>query len=482
MRFWTLDNFREVTAGRWLRRPADDTAPADLAGLSPDSRRIAPGQVFCAIAGERFDGHQFIQQAIDAGAAMVMVEQEACLEGVRTGTAAVLLVDKTVSALGRLASAYRRRLGAKVIAVTGSAGKTTTKQMIHAVLASRYVGKASPRSYNNHIGVPLTLLAVEPRDRYVVVEVGSNAPGEIAALGRIVEPDIAIITHVGLAHVEKLGTLADVAREKAALLTSLREGGLAIVNGDIESLQGHLKVAPNLIRFGRSDACDLRLTDCHPTPGGARFTVNGRAAFELPLLGEHNAVNALAAVAAGRHMNLDDDQIAAGLREVAPPNMRLNVRRLGQGERAITIINDAYNANPDSAAAALAVLAAYPTSGRRIAVLGDMLELGQQAPPLHRALGERVTGSGIDAAVFIGRAGLFAAEAAARVWDESKVHAIAAWDDQTADHVASLIRPGDTVLLKGSRAMGLERLVPAIEHRFGAGIAGVRPRRSSEPR
>lgn len=464
MSFWTADNLQKVTSGRWIMRADAPRTTEHLSGLSIDSRTITRGQVFCAVRGERFDGHNFVAQAVDAGSPLLIVEREEAMAGVPRGIAGALLVDSTIASLGRLAAAYRKTLTTKVIAVTGSAGKTTTKQMIHAVLGTQLTGKASPKSFNNHIGVPLTLLSVEPKDRYVICEVGTNAPGEIAALGRIVEPDIAIITHVGLAHIERLGTLEDVAREKAALLSSLREGGLGIVNGDIEPLRPHLKVAPTLITFGKGEDCDLRLTDYRPTPTGCRFEINRRVSFELPMLGEHNAINALAAVAVGRHMNLSDQTITEGLAAAVPPDMRLNVWTLGT-EPAITLINDAYNANPDSMLAALSVLAGYPASGRRIAVLGDMLELGQQTPELHRLVGQRAAECGIDAAVFIGRASLFAAEAAGRAWEADRIHTIATWTDTTPQDVAALIEPGDVVLIKASRAMGLERLIPAIQQK-----------------
>ncbi len=464
MSFWSPDNLQQVTAGRWLSRPTPAETEPVPTGLSIDSRAITTGQVFCAIKGERFDGHDFAQQAIDKGAAMLLVHRENVASQITSATASVLFVDDTTKALARLAAAYRRTLSGKVIAVTGSAGKTTTKQLIHAVLSPYMPGQASPKSFNNHIGVPLTLLAAKPTDRYVICEVGTNAPGEIAALGRIVEPDIAIITHVGHAHIEKLGSLEDVAIEKAALLGSLHENGLGIVNGDIDELAPHLKLAPSLIIFGRGETCDLRLTQCEAHTNGTHFQVNSRVAFDIPLLGEHNAMNALAAIAIGRHMSLNDDQIARGLASASAPDMRLNNQQIGDGQQGITLINDAYNANPDSVLAALHVLTTF--TGRKVALLGDMLELGQQSPDLHRMVGSKLTEMNIDMAVFIGRAMMFAAEATTKVWSPSKVHTIAQWDEQTAQQVTSLLQPGDVVLMKGSRGMGLERLVPTIEQRF----------------
>ena len=475
MRFWDPENIRRVTAGRWLQRSAGGV-PQEPTGVSTDSRSIRRGQVFIALRGERFDGHDYLGAAAEAGAAMLIVDREAAGNACAAPHADVLLVEDAYAALRRLAAAYRRTLHATVVAVTGSVGKTTTKQLIHAVLATRMTGTASPKSYNNHIGVPLTLLNAAPADRYVIVEVGTSGPGEIAALAQIVEPDVAVITHIGTAHLERLGSKAAIAAEKASLLRHLREGGLAVVNGDARELDAHLRAVGRLIRYGWGEANDLRLTACDADDAGVRFTVNGRADFALSMLGEHNAVNALAAVAVGRHLNLSDEQIAAGLRRAKPEAMRLNLKRFGAGDRRLTVIDDAYNANPDSMAAAIGVLGRLATEGgRRVAVLGDMAELGEQAAELHRELGRQLGATDIDRAVLIGPLMLYAAEALQRAWPVDRVHAIAAWSDATADEVAALIEAGDTVLIKASRAAGLERLLPAIAGRFDQAGGGAAP-------
>ncbi|MHB1158164.1 MAG: UDP-N-acetylmuramoyl-tripeptide--D-alanyl-D-alanine ligase [Phycisphaerales bacterium] len=478
MTFWSFDNLRQITAGRWLVRPAGtetDMVLTSGGGVSTDSRSISRGQIFIALRGERFDAHDYLPQVADAGAALLIVDREAPVAAVRDRNVPVLLVADTLEALTRLAAAYRRSLTTHVIAITGSVGKTTTKQLLQAILSAHFRGSASPKSYNNHIGVPLTLLNVHPADRYVIVEVGSNAPGEIASLAKIIEPDVAIITAVGMAHVEKLGGILGVAAEKSALLRYLRPNGLAIVNGDAHALAEFLKPVQSVIRFGRENDCDLRLTDCRTLGRRLRFTINDRASFEMGLLGEHNAVNALAAVAAARHMNLNDRQIADALAQVQPPPMRLNIRTLGLlpssggGSAAITLINDAYNANPESMKAALAVLRTHQPDtpcARRVAVLGDMGELGEQSPSLHRQLGRQLAESSIDFAILIGPNMLYAAETLTKVWPPARVHIITSWTDQTPDQVAALLLPNDLVLLKASRYMGLERIVPAIEQRY----------------
>ena len=233
----------------------------------------------------------------------------------------------------------------------------------------------------------------------------------------------------------------------------------------------HLKAVKRLVRFGTGDANDLRLSRCENIDGGIEFTINERATFRVPMLGKHNAINAVATVAVGRHMNLADESIAAGLGKVEPAQMRLNRIRFGQGDGAVTVINDAYNASPDSMTAAIDVLAGLPTQGRRVAVLGDMAELGEHAATLHRDLGVTLANAAVDTAVLIGPMMMFAAESLSKHWAGDRVHAMPSWDDEAPGEVAGLIQAGDTVLIKASRSAGLERLLPAIEQRFGAADA-----------
>ena len=472
MSFWTFDNFRDAMGGRWLSRPGEAESALSLHGVTTDSRQVAPGVVFFARRGEQTDGHKFLKQASDAGSPLLVVDDEAAVTEVGPLRSAVLKVDDATAALGRLAAAYRQTLRARVIAVTGSVGKTTTKSLIDAVLSTRYRGKASPKSFNNHVGVPVTILAADPADEYLIVEVGTNAPGEIGSLAKIVQPDIAVITYIGSAHLEGLGGPEGVLREKASLLLHLREGGMAVVNGDFPSLCEYRRVVPHMLTFGKSPDCDLRMSDFTGDGAGVTLRVNDRHTHRLPLLGEHNAVNALAAIAVGRHMKLTDVQITEGLAKAAAPPMRLKIDRFGPPDTPLVVLNDSYNANPDSAAAALKVLRQYPTGGRRVAILGDMAELGPRGPELHRQLGETVVESGADMAIFIGKLSLFTAETVSRHWPSSRVHIVPAWSDSTPSQIARLLDHGDTVLIKASRVMGLERLIPAIAERSGGVVAG----------
>lgn len=477
MNFWTPENFQQVTAGRWLHRPTDGTPLNELTGVSSDSRSLKPGEVFVALHGERFDGHDYLTAAADAGSPLLIVDREEIDERLFTSQQAVLYVENTLKALARLASAYRRTLSTRVIGITGSVGKTTTKAILHTVLSQRYRGSASPKSYNNAIGVPLTLLAVKPGDHYVICEIGTNAPGEIAALARIVEPDIAIITHAGRAHLEKLGTVEDVAREKASLLSFLSEQGLAVVNGDIPPLLANARIAPTLITFGRSDHCDLRLSDCASDERGVSFQVNRRASFHLSLLGEHNAFNALAVIAVARHMKLSDEEIANGLSTVLPPDMRLAVKVLPTRDGpALQLINDAYNANPESMDAALQVLLSLPAEGRRVAILGDMLELGSAGPDIHRRLGERLAEmQEIALIILIGHLGFYTAESMLRTRSDEAVHPFSELNSESITAITRMIQPGDMILLKGSRGIGLERLIPELENRFATQTDPAKP-------
>lgn len=473
MSFWTFEQFRAAMGGRWLQRPVVSGTAECLKSVTTDSREAGPGVVFFARKGEQTDGHNFLKQASQSGSPLLVVDDEDAGSQLGPLPSAVMCVDDSTAALGRLAAAYRQTLRAKVIAVTGSAGKTTTKTLIHSVLSTKYRGTANRKSYNNHVGVPLTILSADPMDQYLVVEVGTNAPGEIAALGRIVCPDIAVITHIGPVHLEGLGGIEGVLREKASLLSHIRPGGLAVVNGDFPGLLQYRKVVGSMLSFGRDEACDLRLMKVRSGVEGVDFEVNGRQKFHIPLLGEHNAMNALAAIAVARHMNLSDAQIAQGLAHTSAPEMRLNVERLGPDDAPVTLLNDCYNANPDSMTAALKVLRQYPTAGRRIALLADMGELGRQGPELHRALGETVAESRIDQAWLIGKLSMFTAETVSRHWASDRVRYYASWDDSLGHELAELLEGGDTVLVKGSRFMGLERMVAAIRRRWVESVKGA---------
>lgn len=491
MSFFVPDNLRTVCGGRWLARPQDAAARSAAAtGVSIDSRAVERGQVFIAIKGERLDGHDFLADAAAAGAAVLIVHDESRFAAVAAKlppTVHVLLVPDTRKALGRMGAAYRRTLErTKVIAVCGSNGKTTTTRLIHGALGTKLRGTCPKKSFNNDIGVPLTILSAKTNDQYLICEVGSNAPGEIAALGAIVEPDIAVVTSIGREHLRGFGDLAGVAKEEAAILPFVRTAppGAAIVTADSPELRPFVQGASNVLTFGRASDASLCLTAfAHVrTDDGdrdaIRFTINGRAEFTVPLVGEHNALNAMAAVAVARRLGLHDEDIAAGLASATAPEMRLQPLTLG----GVRIVNDAYNANPESTLAALRTFAALSAgAARRVVVLGDMLELGTASEGAHAEIGRAVVELGcVDVLATVGPAAGEAGKLVARAWGDAgmRVTAVPGADEAGAAKIASLIRPGDAVLLKGSRGMALERIIRAWQARLvhqGLADLHVRP-------
>ncbi len=481
MTFFAGDNIRAVTGGRWIRRPE---RPVAASGVGTDTREDLAGRVFIALHGDRFDGHDHLADARDGGAVLALLDRPV---DVPAGLPALVVAD-TRRALAVLAAAYRRTLVAtKIVAITGSCGKTTTKEMVHALLASRFPGSAAPRSFNNEIGVPLTLLAARPHEKYLVVEIGTNAPGEIAHLARLVEPDIAVITSVGRSHLEGFGTVDAVAAEKATLLASLRPGGLAVVTADAPALRPFVAPRPSLVRFGEAPDADLRLTARGGHGGDPDrwwFEVNERVRFDLALPGRHNAANAIAAVAIGRRFGLDDKAMSAILAGLAPPPMRMVRETIPwRGGPPVIVCDDAYNANPDSMMAALdTFIEVADAASRRLVVLGDMLELGAQTVPLHRELGTFLidvdSRRPIAHAFLVGPAWAEGEAALRRVWPASRVTRAPAVDARLIDAIRRRLRPGDALLVKGSRGVGLERVVEALRQ-VGAENAGSAGGRTS---
>jgi len=458
-------------------RPGGDVPALSVGGVSTDSRTTRAGDLFVAIPGERFDGHDFVAEAARRGAVAVVVAEaraSAVAERLRAAEPRpareplLLAVDDTVAALGRLAAYHRRQTAAAVIAVVGSNGKTTTKAMIHHILSGRRPGRCSPKSFNNQIGVPLTLLSAEPGDEYLVVEIGTNAPGEVAALAAIAAPDLAVITGIGEEHLEKLGDLEGVAAEECAILARLRPQGFAAVNGEAPQIRPHLVscTGVTVATFGRTADADVRVTDVRYEDPWLHFRINERFPLRLRLAGAHNALNAAGAVTVARRLGVDFDEAAVRLETFVPPPMRNEILDIGP----ITVINDAYNANPQSAAAAIETLRQMPCRGRRIAVFGEMRELGAQAAALHRRVGALLRGSGIERVVLVGAAtepmyaaltedGLFG-PAVERCADVA----------ECGRRLAASVAAGDVVLLKASRAVELDRVVEALR---ASGVAAV---------
>jgi UDP-N-acetylmuramoyl-tripeptide--D-alanyl-D-alanine ligase len=441
-------------------------------GVTTDSRAVTKGCAFVCIRGEHHDGHAYIDAAIAAGATLVVVERGRAPADARVD---VVEVDDTLVAWGAIAGAHLRewrrpRPEARVVAITGSTGKTTTKELCAALLRAVAECHATSGNLNNRVGMPAVVLGLEPRHRFAVLELGMSVPGEIAALAAIADPDVAVVTNVGLAHAGGVGgTLEDVGREKGALFAHLGPEGVAVANADdsvVVAEVGRARSARSIL-FGRSERSDVRLVRRKPLGAeGSRVYVrraDRESAFVLSIPGEAAAIDfaaALAAAEAALGATLDDAQIASALRALPPIAGRMQVRRL---QHDILVIDDAYNANPASVRAALSALGEI-AGGRRVAVLGEMKELGPEAEHEHERLGEAVASAGVELLVSCG--GL--ADLTARTAKGGGVEALCTKDAAEAAVVcAERVRTGDRVLVKASRSVGAERVVDALVRAYG---------------
>jgi UDP-N-acetylmuramoyl-tripeptide--D-alanyl-D-alanine ligase len=465
---WTPSWVQNVTHGRWLCPPTESNNL--LTGLGIDSRTIKSGQVFLAIQGDQFDGHHFTQAAINNGAAIAIVQQSDALDD--TSDAGLLLVDDTVDALQQLARSYRdalRSAGCHIIAIVGSNGKTTTRHLIHAVLSSTLKGTQSPKSFNNHLGVPLTLLGASLEDDFVVAEVGTNHPGEIDALGKLLQPDSAVITCIGKEHMEFFGNLLNVANEEAAITQYLPKDGKVFIESQAYQWVRKTKVF-NTNTQTIVYAPDPTQTQTQHTnlAGKQQLTISNTVTINLPLIAPHDLTNAQAAVEVGRAMGTPDELIKSALESVSPMPGRLEIKHMG----TVTLIDDTYNANPDSTLAALNVLADFPTAptGRRVAILGDMLELGDLTEDSHREIAQKLSQMSdskiIQLITLIGPCMSLAADELTGSQAGRCLTHYTSIDKTTPTDIAALIQPNDVVLLKASRGMQLEQLLPAMQHRF----------------
>jgi UDP-N-acetylmuramoyl-tripeptide--D-alanyl-D-alanine ligase len=435
-----------------------------VTGVTTDSRSVEKGQLFFALSGEQFDGRLFVKQAFENGACAAVVRAERG-DHERPWPGPVLLVDDSTAALGRLAAAYRETLKARVICITGSVGKTTTKDMIFAALeGEREVVKAL-RSFNNEIGVPLTLLSASRSSEVVIVEVGTNAPGEIAALGAIAKPDIVALTGIGFSHLKGLHSLSEVGREKASILGSLVPGGVAFFNGDdvrcraMAAVLRELKGPNASYTVGFQEDCDWTgtVSSMVSAEAASRSSVRVGRALEISLSipGAHNLRNALMAFAIAIECGLSANTAAQNLSRFRASPGRLNVVRTG----AWTILDDCYNANPTSMRAALETFTVFASGRRRVAVLGSMLELGRNSAHYHRAIGRLAYRYGIDSLLTVGEDARDIAREALRLgFDPSRVKV---YETAAEARFSPLLHceEGAAILVKGSRAVGLEVVV-----------------------
>jgi UDP-N-acetylmuramoyl-tripeptide--D-alanyl-D-alanine ligase len=463
---WTVEEILQATGGKLIRAGTTGV----FGEVVTDSKSVKEGSVFVALKGQRLDGHRFLGDAVRRGAACVVVHKKNAV--VKSKNAAAIRVADTLKALGDLAH-FRRMLAApKVLAITGSNGKTTTKEMVAAILErARWNGDAlkgrvlkTEGNFNNLVGLPLTLLRLGADEKVAVLELGTSNPGEIARLTRIAEPDVALVTSIAPAHLSGLRSLAGVAREKGELYRGLRAGAIAVVNVDDPwtRRQGE-KFTGTKITYGKAGAVrgeDEKFLGAE----GTEFTLSagtGRARVRLKLLGEHNLSNALGAAAMAHALGVDLGTIRAGLEAVRPFPMRMAVEQWN----GVGIINDAYNANPASMEAALKTLVRVAAAGKKIAVLGDMLELGREARKRHLLLGRQAAECGVDRLYLFGRlAGAVKRGALAAGMDEGSV-AIGKSHGRMASLIRRQARPGDWILFKGSRGMKMEKVLAALKKR-----------------
>jgi UDP-N-acetylmuramoyl-tripeptide--D-alanyl-D-alanine ligase len=431
-----------------------------VTGVSIDSRTVREGELFFAFPGKRVDGHDFVEQALKKGAIGAVISKPILIKTPKN----LVLVKNTLKALQDLARYYRTTLSAPVVAVTGSTGKTTTKDLIAAVLSVRYQVHKTEGNQNNEIGLPLTLLRATDHHQFIVLELAMRARGEIAELAEICKPCVGVITNIGKTHLEKLGSQAEIAEAKGELLTSLPPEGCAVLNGE-DPWQRLLatRVTGEVIFYGERNEFPIRAQDVNLRGlEGIDFlllTPAGKASCFLPLPGKHNLRNALAAAAVGHLFGLTPEEISEGLAKAKVTGMRLEVK---EGLKGSKIIDDTYNASPDSVKAALQLLAAVAQKKRAIAVLGDMYELGSYEVPGHREVGETAAELRIDYLFTVG----FLAEEIARGAREKGMppERVRSFPDnqEALAFLYSFLEPGDLVLVKGSRAMHMEEIVAGL--------------------
>ena len=456
-----MEKLQAGTMCHWIngRLIGDELVSVDE--VSTDTRTLVKGSLFVAIRGNNFDGHEFIGQAFEKGATIVISEEEhAVSEGL-----ALIVVQDTIKALGELARNYIQNFDIPVIAITGSVGKTTSKEMIAQVLSTQYNVHKTKGNFNNHIGLPLSVLNLNKSHNVAVFEMGMNAIGEIDYLSKIIRPDVGVITNIGISHIEKLGSRQNILRAKLEIIHGMSENSKLILNGDDELLSGLKGLLPMPVSFyGINENSDIHAYGIE-TLGekGVKFNIeirNQEVEIVLPVPGIHNVSDALAAVACGLELGITNENIQKGLMRYSHERMRLNISQQGD----VKIINDSYNAAPDSMLAALTVLREVAGSRRSIAVLGDMFELGEYSAQAHADVGTYVVRENINHLIAIGDLAKDYVKGAVEAGMSERNIKYFPDSKSAVSFLKGFINPLDVVLFKGSRGMNLDKV---IENVFG---------------
>jgi UDP-N-acetylmuramoyl-tripeptide--D-alanyl-D-alanine ligase len=441
--------------------PTKDTSGI-IAGVSTDSRTTKASDCFFAIPGENFDGHDYVSSAFAKGAVCTVVSRYP--DNKKVPDKCLLKVEDTIKALGDFAGEYRRQAGFKVVAITGSVGKTTTRQIIYHVLSRHFHVYQSPRSFNNKIGLPLTLLGSDPQDQIIVAELGSNHPGEISYLTRIAAPDIAVVTNVYPAHLEGFGSLSTIVQEKLSISEGLTSDSILIINADFEQLVDTCRAnRTEFITFGKSEGSNYQAKNIRSDGLTNRFTIDETEVF-LPLAGPGNVENALASWAVCSQFGLTIDDFAQAVKTFRHVSMRAELLQIG----TLMVLNDCYNANPASMENALDILAGIDSTGKRrlVFICGDMAELGQHAEHLHAELGTYIAQSKVELLLAAGKFAKIAAEVAKSSAEYDLQ--VKCFEDtlSVCNNLHEFIKDYDIILVKGSRSARLEMAVEKLKELF----------------
>lgn len=429
---------------------------AGISGITTDSRKLQQGDMFIALKGEKFDGHEYAEAAIKNGATLVLTQQK-----LKDDIPYILVAD-TMQALHKLAKHYKSKFDIPFVAITGSSGKTTTKDMIASVLSEKYNVLKTEGNFNNAIGLPITLFRLEKKHEICVVEMGMSSLGEIEALAEIVRPNVGVITNVGTAHIEKLQSRENILKAKTEMFTYFNSSNTAIINGDNDMLQKLDNKAYKIISYGLESNNQCKAENViEKGEAGIDFDMvyqGLREFYQVPMPGIHNVYNALSAICVAKIYGLDKNQINAGLAKFKPSKMRMEIF---QGILNTKVINDVYNANPDSMMAAINVLASMEAAGRKICILGDMFELGEFAEAEHRKIGRFAMEKGIDLLLAVGKMASETIKGASMAGTNQQLYCFDS-NEEVINNLKAIIKQQDMILIKGSRGMNMENIVESL--------------------